>query len=354
MLKLDGELTLADYMKDTLSGEVPIGRMITEFDSALSLSSDLPMRVASGRDEDKGTFTEGWEYNKSSHLSDIDSGAKASKIGSYSRVDTMQMREGAITYTRKQAEYTGSGNFAEEKYRQTREKLKNMVLDEEKDFFYGDPSVDIRQTMGLYPRYSVLTDVDGVVKAGTNVGKVSPYVTLDAGGTSSGSLTSVFVLVPGARDGVTKIYPNIPGFTGGVKFSEGSWERTMITNDAGEQEWLDMATDLCSLVGGLAINNRHACVRIANVDGSSDTGLKALEKALYDAFVVIPSDLQSRAIIYCSKYLVPKLKVYYNNKVSAVTFEGAKPHNITGMFNIPGIGDFRPTAQITMGESKVS
>ena len=352
MFKLEGEMTLADAMRDTLSGEVPIGRMITEFESALSLAADLPVRVATGRDEDKGTFSEGWEYNKNSHISDIDSGAKASKIGSYSRVDTMQMRESAITYRRKQAEMIP--DFAAYKYRQTRERLKALTLDDEHDLFYGDPQVDLKQTMGLYPRYSAITDADGVVASGDNAGKVSPYVTLNAGGTSDGSLTSIFVLVPGANDGVTKIYPNIEGFHSGISYSEGTWERTSYTNDAGTQEWTDVCADLFALSGGLAINNRHACVRIANIDSSSDSGIKALEKCLYDAFTVIPTDLQSRAIIYCSKRLVPALKVYYNNKVGAVTYEGAKPNNITGMFSIPGLGDFRPSDHITMSEDKVS
>ena len=180
-------------------------------------------------------------------------------------------------------------------------------------------------------------------------GDISKYVTLSAGGTSSGSLSSVWVIIPGANDGVCRIYPNGTDFTGAIQFDEGHWETVEENGEATRKK-----TDLFLLTNGIAIMDRRACVRIANVDVSTETGIKGLEKALYKAFTVIPSEKTGRARIYASPKIIPELKMYYSSKVVSPTYEGAKPHNIAGDFEISGIGYFRPCLHLLNTESTVA
>ena len=304
--------------------------------------------MASGKNEDEGTFSEPWEYNKNSSTTDLDSGEKISKTGSYPRMDIMGMRSSAIQYRIKQKMF-GGAKFMQEVTRQMRERLQAIGLDNEHDLFYADARQDSKTFFGLYPRFWAVTDQDGVIKNGSHAGKRSMYVTLSAGGTQSGQLSSVFVIIPGADDGVCRIYPESSDFSGSIQFDEGHWETVESNGQATRKK-----TDLFILTNGLAIMDRRACVRIANVDVSTETGCKGFERALYEAFTVIPAEKAGRAIIYCSNKILPDLKMYYSGKVQAPSYEAAKPHNITGDFEIPGLGYFRPTIHITDKESTVA
>ena len=342
------ELTIADLNAATLGGKASLAAMLREFSQPLTFGSDLPLRMASGKNEDVGTFEEPWEYNKNSALTDIDSGEKISKFGTYSRKDIMGMRSSAIQYRIKQKMAMGP-QFAQYVTWELAKHLQAIGLDNEHDLFYADVRDDSKSFVGLYPRFWTLTDEDGVITSGSHQGEISMYVTLDAGGKTSGKLSSIFLLVPGARDGVCRIYPEGTDFSGSVQFDEGHWETI---EDNGEATRIK--TDFFLLVNGLAIMNRRACVRIANVDVSTEEGCKGLERALYRAQTVIPAEMRSRAITYCSDKIIPDLKMYYNSKVVPPSYEAAKPHNIAGDFEISGLGYFRPSIHITRAESVVA
>lgn len=344
----ENEITIADLSADTLGGKVGIANMIHEFSAELTLGTDLPVRMATDKNMDLGTYADPWEYNKYSGYTDLDSGEKIAKTGSYSRIDIMGMRSSAIQYRIKQKMFGGPG-FMAEVTRQMAERLRAIGLDDEHDLFYADASADPRTYFGLYPRYSQLTDEDGVIEAGTDQGKVSKYVTIDGGGTSSGSLASLWIIIPGLHDGVCRIYPNGTDFSGSIQFDEGHWETVEANGEATRKK-----TDLFYLTSGIAIIDRRCCVRVANVDTSSDTGIKAMEKALYKAMEVIPTEKASRAIVYASPKTIPDLKMYYSNKVVPPTYEAAKPHNLSGDFEIAGLGYFRPCIHLLKTESKVS
>ena len=348
LLVNDKELTIADLNAATLGGKVNIANMLHEFSQPLTIGGDLPIAEASEKNRDVGVFSEPWEYNKNSGTTDLDSGEKISKTGSYSRMDILGMRSSAIQYRIKQKMFMG-GQFMQLVTWQMADRLRDIGLDNEHDIFYADVRQDPKTFVGLYPRFWCLTDPDGVIKAGSHQGKRSMYVTLDAGGKSSGALSSIFVLIPGARDGVCRIYPNGTDFSGSIQFDEGTWETIEENGEATRKK-----TDLFILSNGIAIKDRRACVRIANIDVTTAEGCKGLEKALYQAFTVIPAEKANRAIIYCSKDIIPDLKMYYSEKVSPATYENAKPHNITGDFEIPGLGYFRPTLHITARESIVA
>ena len=344
----ENELTIADLNAATLGGKAGIASMMHEFSMPLTLGADLPIRMATEKNQDVGTFSDPWEYNKYSGLTDLDSGEKISKIGSYARTDLMGMRSSAIQYRIKQKMFAGS-EFMSLVNWQMAERLKAIGLDDEHDLLYADAGSDPRTYFGLYSRFTVLTDEDGYILDGDNEGDISKYVTLSAGGTSSGSLSSVWVIIPGANDGVCRIYPNGTDFTGAIQFDEGHWETVEENGEATRKK-----TDLFLLTTGIAIMDRRACVRIANVDVSTETGIKGLEKALYKAFTVIPSEKTGRARIYASPKIIPELKMYYSSKVVSPTYEGAKPHNIAGDFEISGIGYFRPCLHLLNTESTVA
>ena len=101
-----GELTIADLNAATLGGKAAIANMLQEFSQQLTLGADLPIRMATEKNRDVGTFSEPWEYNKHSGYTDLDSGEKVSKTGSYSRIDIMGMRSSAIEYRIKQKMFT--------------------------------------------------------------------------------------------------------------------------------------------------------------------------------------------------------------------------------------------------------
>ena len=342
------ELTIADLNAATLGGKASIANMLQEFSYSLTLGADLPLRMASEKNRDVGTFSEPWEYNKNSGYTDLDSGEKVSKTGSYSRIDIMGMRSSAIQYRIKQKMYMGSA-FANLVTWQMRDRLRNIGLDDEHDLWYADMRQNKRTYFGLYPRHEMLTDEDGIVLSGSNAGKKNPYVTLSAGGTNSGHLASVWIIIPGATDGVCRIYPNGTDFTGAVQFDEGNWETIEENGEATRKK-----TDLFVISNGLAVMDRRATLRIANVDVTSDENIKKLEEAIYKAFSVIPADKAGRARIYVSPKIVPALKMYYNSKVQAVTYEGGKPHNITGDFEISGVGVFRPCIHLLNTESALA
>lgn len=345
---LENELTIADLNAATLGGKVGIANMLKEFSQPMTLGADLPLAMATEKNQDVGTFTEPWEYDATSGTTDIDSGEKIAKVGSYSRVDIMGMRSSAIQFRIKQKMLMGQ-SFAQLVTWQLASQLNNIGLDNEHDLFYADARNDTKTFFGLYPRFWAITDEEGIIKSGSHQGQKSMYVTLDAGGTTSGSLSSIFILIPGSRDGVCRIYPNGTDFTGAVQYDEGKWETVEDNGEATRKK-----TDIFLLVNGLAIKDRRACVRIANVDVSSDDSMKKLERAFYQAMTVIPAEKRTRAIVYCSDKIIPDLKMYYSNKVVPATYENAKPHNIAGDFEISGLGYFRPTIHITKAESKVS
>ena len=342
------ELTIADLNAATLGGKKPIAAMLQEFSQELTIGADLPIRMASEKNRDVGTFSEPWEYGKDSGYTDLDSGEKISKTGSYPRVDIMGMRSSAIQYRIKQKMFMGA-QFMQLVNWQMAERLRAIGLDDEHDIFYADARDDKRTFFGLYPRFSMLTDEDGIVQAGSHQGKKNPYVTLSAGGTASGKVSSLWIIVPGVNDGVCRIYPEGTDFTGAVQFIEGDWETVESDGEATQKK-----TDLFVLSSGVAIMDRRSAVRIANVDVTSDESMKGLEKAIYQAFTVIPANKAGRARIYCSPKIVPALKMYYSNKVTAATYEGGKPHNVTGDFEIQGVGTFRPSLHLLNTESTVA
>ena len=61
---LKDELTVADLSAATLGGKKGIAEMLKEFSEPMTLGADLPIAMASEKNQDVGTFAEPWEYGR--------------------------------------------------------------------------------------------------------------------------------------------------------------------------------------------------------------------------------------------------------------------------------------------------
>lgn len=344
--------TLSELLQATQGDENLLGRITYEYQRQQTIGKDLPIKVATGRTEDVGAFLEPWQYNKASELTSIDGGPTFHKIGTYSRRDIMGMRDSAIAINKREYQLQGAiGNLWRAK--QTNDTVMKMGLDVEHDILYGDPKVDSRNMLGLMPRFSLITDMDGIVKAGAYKGEKSPYITLDAGGTGT-TLSSVLLVYPNAERGVAWLVPNGDTlFTGGIEYTKGEFQDVAVQDKDGVVRIKTQANDKFLITGGVGMMNRQGAIRIANVDISTDTGLKKFERALFEAMEAVDPDIANGFIAYIPAKLSVDLKVAYNGKYTAATFENAKLQNLKTDFGMGGTV-FRTCRHMTSNESQIS
>ena len=100
-------MTLSDITKATNGGKAPISLIVDEFSKPLTLLKDLPVRQATDKFEDNGSFIEPWEYNKHSETTDLDSGTALHKLDTYSRKDFIGYRDTGIGI--REREYIAAG-----------------------------------------------------------------------------------------------------------------------------------------------------------------------------------------------------------------------------------------------------
>lgn len=344
-------MTLSDIMKAKLGSNAPLTILMDEYKKSLTLGADIPACEASDKFEDRGVFMEPWEYDKFSDSTDLDGGSRYYKTGTYARKDIMGMRSSAIGINERQYLASGAdGNLW--RAQQTFTRVKHIGLDREHDMVWGDPTVDPNLGLGLAPRFNVVTDMDGKILAGTNAGQLSPYITLSAGGTTSGSLGSVYLIHLSSTDGVCWIYPKDSSYTAGVRYVQGQFQDVMYQDASGNTLVKRQASDIFEVVGGLAMKSRRSAIRIANIDFSTDDGIKAFDKKLYEAFESMPTEFQSSTLIYAPKSAIPSLKMYYRDKFYPTTYDATKPVNLIGDFAMGGF-TFRRLEQLNLKESKI-
>ena len=326
--------------------------LIDEYARELTLGADLPVTYASDKFEDNGYYKEPWAYNKFSSTTNISSGPTFYKAGAYQRKDIMGMRDSAIAY--KKREFEAAGNLANLYRTQAiSERLHQIALDNEHDMVYGDPRLDPQVYLGLMPRHNVITDPDGVIQAGEFKGMLSPHITLDAGGKTEGEVFSMLLVVPSVDEGVHWIVPDDVLWSAGINLEEGeSWQDVLATEKDGRQHVHAQKFDKFMLAGGIAIQNRHGCIRIANIDASTKEGIEALSYTIDLAFECLSSSQASKARLYIPKWAGPALRKAYRGLVQPATYEDALPKHIGQDFQIDG-HNFRPLSHLTMHESVV-
>ena len=158
--------------------------------------------------------------------------------------------------------------------------------------FYGDNAANPDEFNGLALRYS---------------DKSSPHV-IDAGGTASGSNTSMY-LVSWGPNTVHGIYPK--GSTGGLRNED--LGRYMTADADGNK--FQCVGDRYSWDCGLAVRDWRAVVRIANIPVASlgkrkaEAGFIDLQKLTIMARNAMPEQLRNTAIWYCNSDLAAALEL---------------------------------------------
>lgn len=347
-------VTMQDIALRTQGDKSGGKNFVDEYARELTLAADLPVTYASDKFEDNGYFKEPWAYEKASSTTNISSGPTFYKLGAYSRKDIMGMRDSAIAYRRR--EYEAAGNLAN-LYRTEaiRDRLHMIALDNEHDMIYGDPRKDPQTYLGLMPRHEMITDQDGVIQSGDYKGMLSPHITLDAGGTADkeGSLFSIFLIVPSVTNGVYWIVPDDTLWSAGINLTEGeTWQDVLVTESDGKQHVHEQKFDKFLLTGGIAIQDRRGCIRIANIDVSSSEGIENLSYAIDQAYEVLTPSQATAARLYIPRFAGSKIRKAYRGLVQPARYEDALPKNVGQDFSIDG-HNFRPLFHLTDAESHV-
>ena len=331
-------MTLADVVKFKNPDGSILTQIIDEYSTVQTLGAEIPAVQASDAMEDNGSFLEPWEYDKTSKTTDLDGGSQYFKIGTYQRKDIMGMRSSAIGINERQYLMAGeAGKFW--RAQQTLARSKHIALDKEHDMFYGDPSVDPNQNLGLAPRFCMCTDTKGIIKRGEHKGKMSPYITIDAGGTSAkdGNLASIYILYLSPVNGVCWLYPKDSAeYSAGLRYVKGDFMPVKELNSQGVVEVRREASDIFEVVGGIGMRSRRAGIRIANIDVTTEEGMKKFDEALYRAFSAMPMEFRRSAKIYSPTDITPDLKMYYRDHFTKMSYDQAKPMNLVGDFTIDG------------------
>ena len=320
-------LSYQKVMEHTNNATRAYSQLAKELDEVDEFISDLPLVEASGIDMDEGGFLEPWKYNKNSDLADMQSPYIPHTFETYERTDYMFLRKTAV-YQR-WADYLKDPSAMDEaRMENTKVNIQSIYMDMSNDFVHGNPEADPRQALGLEGRFNVITDQRGVIQNSSNkyYGKVNPYITLDAGGTSDGALTSVYLLIP-SPVGVRRIYPSKGMYTGGIFYKPGTWHDVQETDAvSGKTGYTQARVDYIHISSGLSFKNRRAGVRIANIDMSD---LSKFSKTLrYAVQAIKRSGVNGSIRMYANSDLIPELQEFYDSNKHAVTYEQAKPSDI--------------------------
>jgi hypothetical protein len=357
-------LNYEDWAKATNNGKTPAAILGKEFDNATTLASRLPIRQATDKFEDKGAFKEPWQKNRNSYVSDPDGVYTPSKKGTYTRSDILGMRKSAVMMEVGQFKQMTAEQQNAFRLDQVKDRFVDIALDAESDMLYANPvgttgtydqSTDVRNCLGLAPRYNKITDHNGIYTA-SGTQRMSPYITLDAGGTGN-KLTSVWLIVPSADKGVCRLMPNGTQFTGGIEYNPADrpeWEDGVdaVTGIAGKKQYL---IDTFDYVYGIAILNRRSCIRIANIDMTDDTSMAKFINQYRFALAAIDAGLKSaNHIAFMNPIMKVYLEGYFDKKVTPSSFADAMPHVTSDGQSRIGIWELSECPQILTTESKIS
>lgn len=279
--------------------------IMREIDQMLTFSPLLPIAEVTGDKDggvftDVGTYRDPYVYNRASNLMAPDGGRLEATYGTYQRFDTMAMRGGQSTYKKPQMRMAPQRMQAD-RLEKLLDRVRDTALDIEHDLLYGDYSRDTLENTGIYARFQQITDRRGVIKSGADQGKMSRYITIDAGGTGD-DLSSIFIMVPDAQRGVCRLFPKSgTDISGTVKVQMGKMDLS--------EEWLrkeyvqnghtfnqEYTIDQFDVAFGIAVKNRGACIRIANIDwtDSSATNILKVRRAYMEAMSAVDKALGNR------------------------------------------------------------
>lgn len=361
----DNWLNYNDWAKATNNGETKMAVLGREFDNATTLASDLPFKMATGKFEDRGTFKDSWEKYKHSRVTDVDGVYIPSKTGTYTRYDIMGMRNASNMFNVKDLKQMTADQESDYRTDAAKDKMKFIALDIEADLIYANPlpnpsvynqANDVRNCLGLAPRYNKITDHRGIYEV-SGQKHMSPYITLDAGGTGDG-LTSAWLIVPSATNGVCRLMSSGTQFTGNISviMDESKDGQLQEGTDAvtGEKGYMKWKMDTFDVVYGIAILNRRACIRIANINMNDDTSIAKFIKQYRYAVNVIDRSLKSdRHNLYMNPDFKIRFEDYIDSRKAPTSYSEAMPHVTKDGENMIGNWYIRECEQILTTEEQI-
>jgi len=187
-----------------------------------------------------------------------------------------------------------NGNTAEFRLSEDTPHIEGISNVMAQTIFYGDTAINAERFLGLAPRYDQIGTPADKPLAELN----SDYLqhVIDAGGTTDGSLTSVWYIVWG-ENSVFGIYPK--GSDAGLK-SDDLGEVTLFDNDGGRFQGYRTHYQWKM---GLCVKDWRYVVRIANVELASmedQTAQEALYHSMIKALYTVPQNAAGRGVFYCS------------------------------------------------------
>lgn len=309
-------LTFADVAAATHNEDlVPVVDEVTKRvtmwnDAPWKASSDM-LRDIGGREGDppRGTWVA------------VDEGAKPNKGSQEKYAEELGMIESWSKSLKKTMDI--SPHDKELRWREDRRHLRGLGLDLEEGLLYGNRNQDPRKFLGFMPRFTKVTDIDGV--AGDNE---YPFITLSAGGNNANGMSSLLLVYWDEDEGAHLIYPSHKK-DNGMEFTAYPY----VAETQPDGTILEVAKTKYACTAGLGIANRKSVIRIANIDLNSQnptTALGNLEAAIYDAFAAMPVDFQSRAMLYANNRVISFMRKGYAGRVVPARYADAVPKNAIG------------------------
>lgn len=306
-------MTLAELTKGL--GNPDITAVVDEITQATTMLGDAAFTEATGMLENQGLRKTSLPTNQ---WVAIDEGGVASKGHKELFKDGMGIIESWSTARQKEGMFAPNPEalYAEDE----RDHVASMGLDVESCLLYGGS--EPAQFKGIIPRFNKITSAAELAALRT----APKFITLDNAGDTDEEQSSVLLVVWGAG-AAQMLYPRYVA-NKGIQITKGGWQ---VIEENGKK-FFQRDTQFL-MTTGLALMNRYAVIRIANIaTGSSDlaTSMPALRKNLFKAFTLLPKTFKSRVRIYAPGNVVAGLNDYYAGLVQPVTYEGAIPQNAIG------------------------
>lgn len=313
-------LTFADVAAATHNEElVPV---VDEVTTRVTMWNDAPWKATSDMLRDLGG-REGLPPRGT--WVGVDEGAKPNKGSMEQYVEELGMIEAWSKSIKKIMDI--SPNDKELRWREDRRHLRGLGLDLEEALLYGSRIQNPRKFDGFMPRFTALTDIDGIGKVSE---ELEDFITIDAGGTSQTGMSSILMVYWDTEEGAHLLYPN-HSVDNGMQFVAYPY----VAETQPDGTILEIAKTKYACTAGLGIANRKSVIRIANIDNSLTgadltAGMGLLEAAIYDAFAAMPIDFQGGVRLYANNYTIATLRKALSGRVVPARYEDSVPKNAIG------------------------
>ena len=320
-------LTLSDYAM--LHHNQQLLPMIQEVETSVTLLNTIPFKEASDTLEDVTGIKGDIPY---ATWVGLDKGVKANKGNWDQRKEGLANLESLAEFNRKVQKIAPNAEVA--RWENDQGHIEGMAQTAEKGILYGNPYSDPNQPLGIFPRFSLLTDRHGIYTLGSKE-KQADYVTIDAGGGSSadGKMSSIILMAYGA--GTPRLlYPRYSKDIGMAMDLGTRWDWVTDT-EGGSREIL---RDHFQWMLGLSIADRKTVVRIANIDTTDTTCLTGLTKKIFEAFTVFKPQHRGSVRMFTTSEVILQLRGLRDSEKRANVFteRDTSPKNLYNPIDFGG------------------